>query len=779
MLKTLRTVKKQNREKFRIPRSIQQTIPVQTVWEDGIFLVGKNKYSRSWKFTDINYEAVSDEEKQSLLVSYAGILNYFDCGATTKLTVIIRRMKKEEIEESVLVPLQKDGLDKYREELNGLLLEKTVGANGMIREMYVTVTVYRKNIEEARNYFQRTGTAMAARFQEIGSVCREMGTMERLKILHDFYRPGEESRFWLNLKQYAALGHDFKDHICPDSMEFYSDYFKVGNRFGRMLYLKDYASYIEDTMTAEFADIGKDMMLSIDLIPIPTEEAVRDAQNTLLGVETNVTNWQRRQNQNNNFSAVVPYDMELQREATREFLKDLTSRDQRMMMGVVTLAHMADSKDELDADTEAVCSVAGNRLCQMAVLKFQQMDGLNTVLPIGVRKVDCLRTLTTESLCSLIPFRTREVMDEGGMYCGVNTISGNLIMVNRGMLLNPSAFILGVPGAGKSMLTKFFILQIALTSRDDQILIYDPEGEYTPLVQALGGLNLPVCAGSRVHLNAMDMTEGYGEKNPLADKSQFIMSVYERIMEGQPVGPKEKSILDRCVERVYKIREENGIIPTFATLRQILQEQDEPEAEDLALMLEIFTDGTLNIFSRPTNVERNCRIICFNTRDMGEELKRLGQLVITDYMINRVAANWEKGIRTHIFLDEFHTLLQHKFSAAFFDSAYRRFRKRNAWVTSVTQNVEYVLDSLTARTMISNSEFIIMLNQAASDREQLAELLHISPEQQKSITNAKAGHGLMRIGSALLPFRNKISRETGIYRLMTTKPEDFMGERKK
>ena len=778
MLKTLRNVMKQDKEKFHIPRSVQQAIPIRTIWKDGIFLVGKNKYAKTYRFTDINFELASEEDKRSLFLEYTSILNYFDCGATAKLTIVIRRLNKEELQDAVLIPLREEPLDVYRKEINEMLLEKTVGSNGMIRELYVTVSVYRKNVEEARNYFLRTGNGLISHFRNLGSTCEEVDAREKLRILHRFYRSGEESGFDFDMEFSARLGHSFKDTICPDTMEFEKDYFKMGERFGRVLYLKDYASYIEDTMVSEFADINQDMLISIDLIPIPTDEAVREVQTRLLGVETNITNWQRRQNANQNFSATVPYDMEMQKEESKEFLRDLTTRDQRMMVAVVTLLHTADTKEQLDADTSSILSLARNRMCQMAVLKFQQMDGLNTALPIGVRRIDTMRTLTTESLGSLIPFRTQEVMDPGGIYCGVNAISHNLILVNRAHLLNPSAFILGVPGSGKSMLTKLFILLIILTTTTDQVLIYDPEGEYGPLVEALGGVSLPISAGSEIHLNAMDMVAGYGDKNPVVDKSQFVLSLYERISDDRYViGPKEKSILDRCVERVYS-RKQPGEIPTFFTLRRILLEQDEPEAQDLALMLELFTDGTLNNFSHPTNIETGNRLMCFNTRGMVEDMKDLGQLVITDHMINRVSQNWEKGIRTHIFLDEFHTLLQHKYSASFFDSAYRRFRKRNAWTTSLTQNVEYVLDSLTARTMLSNSEFIVMLNQSASDREQLAELLHISKEQLKFITNARAGNGLMRIGSALVPFYNQLSdKNSKIFKLMSTRPEDFSGRR--
>ena len=771
MIKALGNVLKQDKEPFRVPKRVQDAIPIQTVYLDGIFKVGRSKYAKTYKFTDINYEVASHEDKKGMFWNYSDILNSLDSGATVKLTVAVRKMNKEEFKEKILMTYQGDELDRFRKEVNQMLLDKTQDANGLMKELYVTVSVYKKGIEEARNYFLRMGNSLVNHFADLGSTCVEMETEKKLRILHDFYCAGEESSFQFDMKDSARKGHDFKDSICPDSFAFESDCFQMGERYGRVLYLKDYASYIKDNMISALADINRNMMLSIDIIPVPTDEAVQEVERRLLGVETNITNWQRRQNANQNYSAAIPYDMEMQRKESKEFLNDLTTRDQRMMIAVLTLVHTADTKKQLDIDTEALLAIGREHMCQFAVLRYQQMDGLNTALPIGVRKIHALRTLTTESLAVLMPFRAQEVLDAGGIYIGVNAISHNLILVNRDNLLNPSAFVLGVPGSGKSMLTKLLIVLIAL-STDDHILIYDPEGEYQLLVEALYGIVLTFSAGGQVHLNAMDMVKGYGEKDPIIDKSQFILSLFERISDHQAIGPKEKSILDRCVARVYQDGKKSGIVPSFFQLRRILLEQTEPEAQELALMLELFTDGTLDIFAHPSNVDISNRIICFNTRDMTEDLKAVGQLVITDHMINRVATNWENGIRTHIFLDEFHTLLEHRYSENFFDSAYRRFRKRNAWVTSLTQNVEYVLDSTKARTMLSNSEFILMLNQAASDRDRLAELLHISQEQLNYVTNARAGNGLAKVGSSLVPFLNPFPKDTELYRLMTTKPSE-------
>ena len=381
-----------------------------------------------------------------MFLTYSELLNSLDSGATTKITIYNHRLHRGNVEESILMNMREDGLDKYRQEYNQMLIDKATGANGIMQEKYVTVSVFKKDIEEARTYFARIGTELSARFSALGSKCVALTAEERLRILHDFYRAGEESAFHFDLSDMAKKGHDFRDYICPDSIEKHSDYLKLGDQYCRVLFLKDYASYIKDAMVTDLTDLNRNMMLSIDVIPVPTDEAVREVENRLLGVETNITNWQRRQNQNNNFSAVVPYDMELQRKESKEFLDDLTTRDQRMMFAVLTMVLTADSKKQLDADTETILSVARKNMCQMAVLKFQQLDGLNTVLPIGARKISTFRTLTTESLAVFMPFRVQEIQDRGGIYFGENAISHNLILCNKENLLNQSAFLLGVPG---------------------------------------------------------------------------------------------------------------------------------------------------------------------------------------------------------------------------------------------------------------------------------------------------------------------------------------------
>ena len=770
MIKTLKISIKQDKEKYRVPRKVQDVIPISCIWPDGIFKVG-NKFSKTFRFTDINYQVASREDKESMFLTYSELLNSLDSGATTKITTNNRRMNKATFEDSILMPLRGDKQDEYREEYNQVLLDKATGANGFMQEKYVTVSTAKKDIEEARAYFTRIGADLVSHFAALGSKCAAMDATERLRVLHDFYRAGEEVDFHFDARDMMKKGHDFRDYICPDSIEKNSDYFKLGEKYGRVLFLKDYASYIKDSMVSELTDLNRNMMLSIDIVPIPTDEAVREVENRLLGVETNITNWQRRQNSNNNFSAVVPYDMELQRKESKEFLDDLTTRDQRMMFAVITMVITADSKEQLDADTEAILSTARKHMCQMATLKYQQLDGLNTVLPIGVRKINAFRTLTTESLAVFMPFKVQEIQDRGGIYFGENAISHNLILCNKENLLNQSAFLLGVPGSGKSFAAKETITFLMLNT-DDDILICDPEGEYAPLVEAMGsdiGSVVRVAAGGKDKLNAMYMVDGYGENSPIVVKSQFIMSLIEQI-DGDGVGPQQKSIIDRCTAAVYREAKETGTIPTLCTLRDKLMEQPEEKAKEIALSLELYTTGSLDIFGHASTVDLDKRIVVFDIHGLGAQLKPSGLLVITDTMLNRVTLNWRLGKRTHVFIDEFHVVFSNEFSAQFFNSAWRQFRKRNAYPTAITQNVEYLLDSVEASTMLSNSEFIVMLNQAASDRDKLAKLLNISNEQMSYITNADAGCGLIKYGSALVPFVNRFPKDTKLYQLMTTRP---------
>ena len=775
IIKTLSKATKAERDKFRIPRSVQDAIPIRRIWSDGIFQVGP-QFSKTFSFTDINYQIAGKEDKTAMFLNYSELLNALDSGASTKITINNRRLNKAEFEAALLLPMRHDGLDHFRKEYNDMLLSKVTGtSNSVVQERYITISVVKKNIAEARAYFSRVGTDLLTHLAQLSSIGQELDLVTRLRIFRDFFKGAEPPAFEFDLKTQMKQGHSFKDWLCPDSMEFQPDHFNLNDRWGRVLYLQGYASYIKDSMVSELCELDRDLMLSIDILPVPTDEAVREVQNKLLGVETNAANWQRRQNAANNFSAMLPYDIEQQRAETKEMLGDLTNRDQRMMFGLVTMVHLADTKEQLDSDTESLLTVARKHLCQMSILRWQQKDGLDTVLPYGLRRITALRTLTTESMAVFIPFRAQEIMQDGGIYYGQNAVSKNMIVADRRKLLNGNSFRLGVSGSGKSFSAKEEIVSIALSTNDD-ILILDPESEFGYLTEALGGEVIRVSAASDTHINALDMDKAYGDaRNPLIEKSQFVLSLFEQLVGSEGVSAKEKSILDRCTYEVYREYMANNYIgqpPTLKDLYQILLKQPEPEARGLALSAELFITGSLNTFAQPTNVDTKARIIAYDIRELGEQLMPLGMLVTLDAIFNRVIQNWKRGKTTWVFADEFYLLFRYQYSADFFYKLWKRIRKYNGLVTGLTQNVDEILRSDTARLMLANSEFLILLNQSPTDREELARLLHISDTQLGYITNVAAGCGLIRCAGNIVPFENSFPRNTQLYKLMTTKPDE-------
>ena len=779
MMKTLAQIFKRDKEKFKVPRSAQDIIPIKALWLDGIFLVGKNKYSKCYKFIDINYAVASNEDKEAMFIDYSELLNSLDTGAMAKITINNRRINKVDFEKQILLDLKNDDLDEYRKEYNQMLINKTKEANEIVQEKMITISVYKKSVEEARNYFNRVGADLISKFNSLGSKCIELNAEERLRIMHDFYRTGEETSFRFNMTSDLRKGHNFRDFICPDSFEFKDDYFKMGNRYGRVLFLKEYASFIKDSMITELTELNRNLMLSIDVIPIPMDEAVKEAENRRLGIETNITNWQRKQNANNNFSAIIPYDMEQQRAESKEFLDDLTTRDQRMFISIMTMVITADTKEDLDINTDNLEQIARKGLCQLGILRFQQYDGLNLVLPIksDFNRIRALRTLTTESLAVLMPFKVQEIRHENGIFYGQNVISKNMIIADRKQLLNGNSFTLGVSGSGKSFTAKEEIATIKMRDPNADIILIDPEREYSKLVKAFNGEVIKISATSKNHINAMDMNADYGDGNPVILKSEFILSLCEQLIGSGNLGAKQKSLIDRCTANVYRVFQQGnyqGIPPTLQDFREELLRQNEPEAKEIALAIELFTNGSLNTFAMQTNVDTSNNLICYDILDLGKQLQPIGMLVVLDSILNRITSNRAKNKNTYIFIDEIYLLFQYEYSANFLFTLWKRVRKYGAFATGITQNVEDLLQSHTARTMLANSEFIIMLNQASTDRIELAKLLNISDPQMSFITNVGAGEGLIKVGSSIVPFVNHFPKNTKLYKLFTTKPgEDF------
>ena len=771
MSKTLRAANRSERVPFKIPRSVQQSIPIQCIYRDGIWQVN-GKYSQTWRFADINYSLASYEDQRDMFTSYCGVLNSLPTDAVTKITIYNRRLNSSDFQHSVLMQERGDPMDKYRREYNQVLIEKASASNNLIQDKYITVSVARKSADEARAFFHRVDADLSKNLGRLDSGAKALDAYERLRIFHDFFRPGEEQFYKFDLGETMRLGRSFKDCIAPDGMKFLADHFELGSKVGRVLFMRDYSSYIKDDMITSLADFPRPLVLSIDLLPVPTDEAVRDVQSQLMGIESDITRWQQRQNARNNFTAVVPYELEQQRAETKEFLDDLSTRDQRMVYANVTLLHMADSLEQLNADTETLLSKS---LCDFSILRYQQEDGLNTALPYGLRTITATRTLTTEAAASLMPFRVQEIQDTGGIYCGINAVSKNLLICNRKKLLNPHGFILGVSGSGKSFTMKEFITFIALASNDD-IIIIDAEREYGDLVRALRGTVLEISPNSPHHINPLEITRGYGVgENPVAMKSELLMSICEQQMGEGQLGAFHKSIIDRCTASVYHEFIKSGgkaRQPVLSDWRNEIKRQPEREAQELALASELFVEGSLNMFAHETNVDMESRIIAFDLYEMGDQLKPTALNVTMETIQNRVAANRLRGKYTWVFVDEVYLFFKYYYSAQFLYKAWKRFRKYGAALTAATQNVEECLRSETARLMFANSEFLVLLNQAATDRTELAKLLNISETQMSYVTGAEAGHGLLRIGGAIVPFANEFPRTGELYQLWNTTPTD-------
>lgn len=774
-MKTLKTMIKREKEKFVIPKSVQDVIPIKAVYKDGNFLLSNNNYSKTFKFTDINYHIASDEEKKELMQGYWSVINSFGAGVTIKLTINNHKLDRAEFEKSILIPFRYDGLDNYRQEYNEMLLDKANSSNCIVQDKYFTVTVSKKTVEDARAFFNRIGNDLTARLSRIGSKCQSLTADDKLRIFHNFYRVGNEQNYNLDFEQLMNNGCDIRDYICPDSMDFESDYMKINEEYCRTIFLRNYGTFVDDNTISDLTSINRNLMLSIDFIPIPTGEATKEVDKVLLGIQTDKANYNRKQVQNNNFGA-TNYDLEQREGEILEIKNDMRNRDQRLYETLITMVITADTKQELDNVTETVfAKVADSSTNQFATLRYQQLDGLNTVLPFGTRKINCFRTLTTESLAAFMPFNAQEMQHKKGTYYGQNAISNNMIFINRNKLLNGNCIVLGVSGGGKSFFVKEDITSIFLSDENADILIIDPEREYHPLVTTLGGEVIEISANSENHINAMDMNANYeDDKNPIATKAEFIMSLCEQLI-GETVDAKDKSIIDRCCRNVYDEYIKSGYKiapPTLQDFREELLRQNEVEAKELALAIELFTNGSLDTFAQPTNVDTNNRLICYDILELGSQLLPVGMLVVLDNILNRITSNRRKGKTTYIFIDEIYILLAQKYSAEFLYRVWKRVRKYGAFATGITQNVGDMLQSHTASTMVSNSEFVVMLNQSGQDKAKLAKLLDISDNQTEFYTNVDAGHGLMKIGSSLVPYINKFPKNTELYKLMSTKPNE-------
>lgn len=775
--KTEITTEQQNEVKKVVPKTAQQTVPYLRAFEDGIFEVAKGKFSKVIKFFDINYQIARQDDKEDIFVKYCEFLNYFNSQITVQITIINKSINRETFEQKILLKKRDDSLDEYRHEYNEMLQHQiNAGKNDIQKEKYITITVSSNTLEEAKSIFNRLEIEVLGLIRRLGSYGKVISIQERLEILHDIYRNGREGEFEYKPSVHKKKGLCTKDLIAPDSFEFKRDHMIIGEKYARAIFVRDLPTFINDMFLSELTDFSLNMLLTINVRPIEPHIALKMVKRQITGMEANKIDYQKRSLRGGYLEAFIPYELRNSLEEAQTLLDEIVNKNQKLYLTNIILVHLADSKEELDRDTELINSVARKYLCQMGTLNYQQEEGLNSVLPLGINSLKVDRCLTTESTAIFIPFTSQELVQQDGMYYGLNAVSRNLIMFNRKSLKNANGFILGSPGSGKSFSAKREMVNVLLNTGDDVIII-DPEREYTRLVQNFQGEVIYISAGSKNYINPLDMTIDYSDDDdPLLLKSDFVLSLCEVIVGGRDgLTPKEKSIIDRCLKITYREYMQDfdpDKIPTLKDFYEILIRQKEQEAENLATSLELYITGNLSVFANKTNIDINNRFVCFDIKDLGKQLKTMGMLIVLDAIWNRITVNRNKGKRTWLYMDEIYLLFANEYSANFLFELYKRARKWGAIPTGITQNVEDLLKSELARRMLSNSDFIMMLNQAPTDRAELAKLLNISSTQLSYVTNSDPGQGLLFSGNSIIPFVDKFPQETKLYRMMTTKVEE-------
>ena len=771
---------------YKTPKSVQECIEILKIAPDGIFEVAGNRYSKSYLFSDVNYNTTSETEQVGIFESYCKFLNAMD--VEFKVTINNKNRNMKALREKVLFQKKGDGNDKERDCYNQIMERKIMeGKQGIEQERYLTVSIIRKNYEEAKAAFASLEAVLQKGFGELGSSLVTMDGVERLRVLHDFYRMGEEEYFSFDFEEAVRVSRDYKDDICNSMLKFFPTYMQDEKRFAKALFIKKYPSSLSDRFLTELATVPAHTIISIDVAPIPKDVTTSTLQKKYMGIESDIIRQQRVRNKNNDFSSDISYNKRTEKQQIEEIMDDVRENDQRLFYVAVTIIIKADTKEELEAIEETLVTIGKRNSCQIEAHYLKQREALNTALPIGVRQVETMRTLMTQSLAVLMPFNVQELYlpGKGGTYYGVNQVSRNILFGNRKRLVNGNGFIFGVPGSGKSFFAKMEMGNVFLNTEDD-IIVIDPQHEYFGIAERFGGQVVVLSTYTGNHINPMALPEDVSDiQGIIAEKGEFMLGICEQCM-GETLNSRQKSIIDRCVRLLYQEikeecmrnrgRQEGEKTKTLwkqKTLRdyyEILITQPEMEAKELALSLELFIGGSLNIFAHETNVDIDNRFLVYGIRDMGKELSAISMLVMMENIGNRIMENAKKGRATWLIVDEFHMLLDKEYSAKYLFSLWKKVRKLGGLCTGITQNVLDMLQNYTATTMLANSEFVALLRQAPTDLEKLSEVINISPEQLKFVRGAQSGTGILKHGNMVVPMDITVSRDSPIYRLFSTNP---------
>ncbi len=749
------------------------------MFPDGICRVTDTFYTKTVQFQDINYQLSQNEDKTAIFEGWSDFLNYFDSSIRFQLSFLNLSASQDGFSRNIVIPMKQDGFDDVRQEYSDMLQNQlSKGNNGLAKTKYLTFGIDGDNIRTAKPRLERIETDILNNFKRLGVTAAPMSGGDRLRLFHAIFHMDGQETFRFSWDWLAPSGLSTKDFIAPSSFEFRNGrMFRMGKKFGAASFVQIMAPELNDRMLADFLDMESSQIVNLHIQSVDQVSAIKTVKRKITDLDRAKIEEQKKAVRAGYDMDIIPSDLATYGSEAKKLLQDLQSRNERMFLVTFLVVNTADSQRQLDNNVFQASSIAQKHNCQLVRLDFQQEEGLMSSLPLGVNQVEIQRSLTTSSTAIFVPFTTQELFQSGkeALYYGLNALSNNLIMVDRKALKNPNGLILGTPGSGKSFSAKREISNVFLATNDD-ILIADPEAEYYPLVQRLGGQVIKISPTSRQYVNPMDLNLDYSDdESPLSLKVDFLLSFCD-IVVGSKDGlqPIEKTVIDRCVRLVYRQYLENPCpenMPILEDLYQLLLKQEEKEAHFIATALEIYVTGSLNVFNHRTNVDIDNRIVCYDIKELGKQLKQLGMLVIQDQVWNRVTVNRAAGKTTRYYVDEFHLLLKGEL-ASWSVEIWKRFRKWGGIPTGITQNIKDLLASREIENIFENSDFIYMLNQAAGDRQILAKQLNISPHQLSYVTHSGEGEGLLFYGNVILPFVDRFPKDTELYRLLTTKPQE-------
>ena len=765
-------------------KSAQDSIPYERMWPDGICRVSDGHYTKTIQFQDINYQLSQNEDKTAIFEGWCDFLNYFDSSIKFELSFLNLAASKETFARAISIPLQGDDFDSIRVEYMTMLQNQLAkGNNGLIKTKYLTFGIDADSIKSAKPRLERIETDILNNFKRLGVSAETLDGKARLAQLHGIFHMDEQLSFRFDWDWLPSSGLSTKDFIAPSGFEFRTGkQFRMGKKYGAVSFLQILAPELNDRMLADFLDMESNLIVSLHIQSVDQIKAIKTVKRKITDLDKSKIEEQKKAVRAGYDMDIIPSDLATYGAEAKKLLQDLQSRNERMFLVTFLVLNTADTPRQLDNNVFQASSIAQKYNCQLTRLDFQQEEGLMSCLPLGINQIEIQRGLTTSSTAIFVPFTTQELFQNGkeALYYGINALSSNLIMVDRKLLKNPNGLILGTPGSGKSFSAKREIANCFLLTTDD-VIICDPEAEYAPLVERLHGQVIKISPTSTNYINPMDLNLDYSDdESPLSLKSDFILSLCELIVGGKEgLQPVQKTIIDRCVRLVYQDylndpRPEN--MPILEDLYNLLRAQEEKEAQYIATALEIYVTGSLNVFNHQSNVDINNRIVCYDIKELGKQLKKIGMLVVQDQVWNRVTINRAAHKSTRYYIDEMHLLLKEEQTAAYTVEIWKRFRKWGGIPTGITQNVKDLLSSREVENIFENSDFVYMLNQAGGDRQILAKQLGISPHQLSYVTHSSEGEGLLFYGSTILPFVDHFPKDTELYRIMTTKPQELKKE---